>query len=95
MRDYRERVSDQRGIDGLHVGAVQVRMLDVVQQRVAPVQPVRGEVDGQTVGPSQRYVAEHDQVGAVGVRAADVGRPVPLGEEYVPEKKDTKTSVTK
>lgn len=86
MRDYRERMSDQRGIDGFHVGTVQIRMLDMVQQRVAPVQPIRAEIDGQTVWPSERYVPEHDQIRTVGVRATDVGRTVPFGEEYVTEK---------
>jgi len=89
MHDYGERMSDQGRIDGFHVGTVQIRVLYVVQQRVAPIQPIGGEIDGQTVGPSERDIAEHDQIRAVGVRATDVGRPVPFGEEYVPAKRPT------
>lgn len=87
MRDNGERVPYQRGVDGLHVRAVQIRVLHVVEQRVAPVQPVGREVHGQSVGPAQRDVAEHDQIRTVRVRATDVGRPVPFREEYVSEKR--------
>lgn len=85
MCDYRKRMSYKRGVDGLHVCSVQIRVLDVVQQCVTPVQSVRSEIHGQTVWPSQCDVTEHDQIRTVGVRTANVGRPVPFGKEYIPE----------
>ncbi len=81
--DEGEGVPDEPGADGLDVGAVQAGVLDVVEQRVAPVQPVLLVVHGESVGPAEDHVAEGHDVAAVAVRAADVGRPVPLGEEHV------------
>lgn len=68
---------DETRVERLDVGAVERRVLDVVEQRVAPVEPVGVEIDGQTVGPAQQNVAEHEQVRAVQVSARDVRRPVP------------------
>ena len=50
--DEREGVPDAGRGDHLHVGAVQVRELNVIQQRVAPVNLVGEVVDGQAVGPA-------------------------------------------
>lgn len=82
MSDYREGMSYQRGVDGFHVSAVEIRVLHVVQQRVAPVKSIGGEIHGQTVRPSQRNVPEHDQIRSVRVRTAYVGRSIPFGEKY-------------
>ena len=71
--------------DGLDVRSVQVGVLHVVQQSVAPVQPVAVVVDAESVRPAQQHVLEHHHVAAVGVGSADVGRSVPLREKYVSE----------
>lgn len=79
--DQRKRVTDKSGADGSDVRSVQFGMLDVIQQSVAPVEPVRLEIDGQAVGPAEENVLEDHQVSAIEVSPADVGRPVPLGVE--------------
>lgn len=83
MSDNGEWMSYQRGVDGLHVCAVQVRVLHVIQQRVTPVQPVCREVHGQTVWPAQSDIAEHDQIRTVRVCTTDICRPVPFRKEYI------------
>ena len=85
--DQREGVLDVAAGDGLDVRAVQVGVLHVVQQGVAPVQPVAVVVDAESVRPAQQHVLEHHHVAAVGVRSADVGRTVPLREKDVAEGK--------
>lgn len=52
VNDDAERVSNQLGVDRLYVRAVQVGVLDVVQEGVAPIQAVRLEIDRKTVGPT-------------------------------------------
>ncbi len=74
-------MTDKSGTDGSNVRSVQFRMLDVIQQGVAPVEPVGLEIDGQAVGPVEEEVLEDHQVSAVEVSPADVGRHVPLGVE--------------
>lgn len=55
----------------------------MIQQSVAPVQSIPVEVNRQTIRPAQGQVPKDDQVGAVGVSPADVGRAVPFGEKDV------------
>ena len=47
--------------------------LDVIQQRVTPVQSVGLIVHGEAVGPPERRVPEHLHVGAVHVGPGDTG----------------------
>lgn len=67
-----------------HVSSVQVRVLDVVQKCVAPVQSVGGQVDGQPIRPAERQVFENLPARTVRESSADVCRSVPLREENVP-----------
>lgn len=76
----REGVADEPGVDGFDVGSVEVRVLDVIEQGVTPVDAIGFEVDREAVGPAEGYVLEDHQAGAVGVGSADVGGAVPLGE---------------
>lgn len=57
--------------------------LDMIQQRVTPVQTVSLVVHGEAVGPAQGRVPEHLDVGPVHVGPGDVGGSVPLTEEHV------------
>jgi len=69
------------GADCLDVSAVEIGVLDVVEQGVAPVKSVALVVHREAIGPAQQDVLEDLDIGAVGVSPGDVGWPVPLGEE--------------
>lgn len=79
--DKRKRVTDKSGADRSDVRSVEFRVLDVIQKSVTPVEPVSLEIDGETVGPTEKDILEDHQVGAVKVSSADVGRPVPFRVE--------------
>ena len=69
--------------DSFNVGSVEICMLDVIEQSVAPVKPIPFVIHRKTVGPSEQNVSEDLNVGAVRIGARDVGGPVPLWEEDV------------
>ena len=83
----REGMSDTGAGDHLDVGAVQVCVLDVVEEGVTPVDAVRLVVDGESIGPSKQDVSEDHHVGPVKVGPADIGRPVPFWEEHITGKR--------
>jgi hypothetical protein len=74
-------VNDEGRSDCFDVRSVQIGVLDVVQESVAPVKPIGAQVNRQPIGPAERQVLENLAAGAVRVRPADVGRSVPLREE--------------
>ena len=89
-----ERVLDAVA-DDAPLAAVQVAALDAQQSGVGPAQPLRPVVDGQRVGQLHVGADQHPPVGAVGLRALDLGRrAVPVAPEQQPVPEDNRSSVS-
>lgn len=87
MDDEGEWMPYHFAAERLDVRSVEVGVLDVVEQGIAPVQSVGVVVDAQSVRPSQQGCPKHDLPGSIEIRPADVRRPLPFREEYEAERR--------
>ncbi len=77
----REWMEQKATYDGLHVVAIEIGMLNAVQEGIAPVQAVRLIINGHAIGPAQLLLSYPLQAGPVVIDAGNVGRSLPFGEE--------------